>query len=226
MLLAAIGDIHGARWKLEQILSVLPPEAQWIFLGDYVDRGPDIRGTIELLTRVAAERPETVFLRGNHDQWMLDAYDFFHPDQRSEKSMNDMLPWFEWGGAQTMASYRGNRPWFLEVPQAHIAFLRATAIEYRQGPFIFVHAGIPPPDLPDEGWDMDPRMWVREPFLASKRDFGGRVIFGHTVQRNGPLVQANKIGVDTGAVYGGPLTAVLLDTDHPDRQSFQHSSGG
>lgn len=226
MLLAAIGDLHGARGKLAALLPKLPTEAKLIFLGDYVDRGPDSAGVLDDLVALRAERPDAVFLRGNHDQMMLDARDFCDPFLRSPYTLDLIANWFAWGGGETMRSYPGEGRWFRRVPHAHWAFLEDTLFELREGPFLFVHAGLLPREIPWQPgvpWATDPRLWVREPFLNSDADLGGRVIFGHTVQTDGPLVQPNKIGIDTGAVFGGPLTAALLDAGRPEWVEFIQS---
>lgn len=223
MLLAAIGDVHGEREKLRNLLRKLPAEARIVFLGDYVDRGPNSAGTLDDLIGLRERRPDTVFLRGNHDQMMLDAGDFFDPDLNSHLAFDQVTNWFGWGGSETVRSYEGDGPWFRRVPDAHWEFLEDTEIEFREGPFIFVHAGLLPPGVywrPIVSWHPDPRLWIREPFLDSPHDFGGRVIFGHTVQTYGPLVHPNKIGIDTGAVFGGALTAAILDTERPEWVEF------
>lgn len=223
MLLAAIGDVHGERGKLANLLPKLPSEAKWVFLGDYVDRGPDSAGTLTDLVELKAERPDTVFLRGNHDQFMLDARDFCSPFLRSPYSLDLISTWFTNGGADTMRSYAGPPPWYQRVPDSHWTFLESTALEYREAPFVFVHAGLLPSGYewsPEAPWATDPRLWIRSPFLESEEDFGGRVVFGHTPQLEGPLIQPNKIGIDTGAPFGGPLTAALLDTGRPQWVEF------
>lgn len=223
MLLAAIGDIHGEREKLERLLRKVPAEARLVLLGDYVDRGPDSAGTLDDLITLRERRPNTVFIRGNHDEMMLDAGDFFDPDLASDLSYDQVSNWFAWGGSETVRSYAGTKPWFKQVPDAHWEFLQDTKLEYREGPFIFVHAGLVPPGAywePIVSWHLEPRLWIREPFLGSDHDFGARVIFGHTVQKYGPLVRPNKIGIDTGAVFGGALTAALLDTERPEWVEF------
>ena len=95
-----------------------------------------------------------------------------------------------------------------------LAFLRDTQFEHITEDYHFVHAGLLPPDggWEPEGIAVEPRLWIREPFLRTKELFDNRrVVFGHTPQKTGrPLVQFNKIGIDTGAVYDGPLTAVFL----------------
>jgi len=106
--------------------------------------------------------------------------------------------------------------WLEAIPQSHWEFLRATQIEHVTPHYHFVHAGLLPPGMTSEseGWTIDPRLWVREPFLSSRANFNGRiVVFGHTPQHKGrPLIHRNKIGLDTGAAYGGPLTAAIFDS--------------
>jgi serine/threonine protein phosphatase 1 len=217
--IAAIGDLHGEKWKLMALLKALPEVDQLVFLGDYVDRGPDVCGTLDELIRLQNERPETVFLRGNHEQLMLDARAYFDPGSTEVVDAELVANWFGWGGFETVQSYTGRGdPWFRRVPDAHWRFLEATRLEHRAGPYIFVHAGLPPPGHRDRS-GREPRLWIREAFLESDADFGGIVVFGHTPV-NRPFVGQSKIGIDTGAVFGGRLTAALLDPDAPAKVSF------
>jgi serine/threonine protein phosphatase 1 len=231
---------------LGQILDQpLAAEDTVVFLGDYVDRGEDSRGVIDTLLRWQDRHPNTIFLRGNHEQLMLDAYSgtsesaaTSDPGLRTQLT----LAWLQNGGVETLLSYEAPGfgewcetidyrflripadpltafksafpAWLESVPPSHWQFLRETQMEYVTAHYHFVHAGLLPPGKTweSEGWTIDPRLWVREPFLSSRADFDGRlVVFGHTPQRSGrPLVQRNKIGLDTGAVFGGPLTAGLF----------------
>ncbi|CAN5528962.1 metallophosphoesterase family protein [soil metagenome] len=202
----AIGDVHGQYWRLVELLAKLPlqDEDQIVFVGDYIDRGPASSEVIQLLIELKAARPNTIFLRGNHEQMMLDA--------RSYKDRYQYTAlWFGNGGAETVDSYPRGTGWIERVPSEHWKFIEETIFEYWLGAYAFVHAGFLPKGAK---WphDEDPRLWIREPFIYSKFDFGARVIFGHTPQKTGePLVKKNKIGIDTAAAYGGPLTAVELD---------------
>jgi len=216
-LIFAIGDIHGEIWKLrgllDQLEHVSTPEDRYVFLGDYVDRGPDTCGVIDLLLRVRTQRPNSVFLRGNHEQMMLDTRDMFESGE-ALTDFDTAANWFAFGGAETLESYSKNSAsrWFQRVPETHWDFIRQTTIEYREGGYVFVHAGLLPPG---EIWERgDPRLWIRQPFLNSPADLGGIVIYGHTPSPSGePVVMPNKIGIDTGATYGGPLTAVALNPE-------------
>ncbi|MEZ0325431.1 MAG: metallophosphoesterase family protein [Fimbriimonas sp.] len=214
----AVGDIHGHYWRLVKLIAQLPlrEEDVLLFVGDYIDRGPDSGKVLQFLVELKASRPTTVFLRGNHEEMMLNARDTF---QERRPDYERYALWMGNGGAETIDSYPAAKPWWNRVPDEHWAFLEATGLEYWLGPYAFVHAGFLPPDA---RWPFaeDPRLWVREEFLDSSHDFGARVVFGHTPQKSGrPLVQANKIGIDTAAAYGGPLTAVQLSVDDDDEMA-------
>jgi serine/threonine protein phosphatase 1 len=220
-MIYAIGDIHGELLKLAGLLDKiqsngLGPEDRLVFLGDYVDRGPETPGVLDLMIQIRTQRPGTVFLRGNHDQAMLQAREVFDPRRTSALTKKDIVWWLDYGGRETIDSYKGGEgAWYDKVPPNHWAFLESTQFEHREGPYIFVHAGLVPPGKTWTETD-DPRLWIREDFIGSKADFGGIVVFGHTPQDLFlPIVMANKIGIDTGAAYGGPLTSVVLDPHKP-----------
>ena len=250
-MIYAIGDIHGQNAMLNALLTQLVelplhPEDTVVFLGDYVDRGENAQSVIETLLQWRERHASTVFLRGNHEQLMLDAYgDRLEPSGAQEEGLRAALTlaWLQNGGVETLLSYAPPgfqewcetvgyvllripaRPladfkasfarWLEAIPRAHWEFLQATQMEYVTPRYHFVHAGLLTPGTTwaSEGWAIDPRLWIREPFLSSRADFDGRiVVFGHTPQRTGrPLVRRNKVGLDTGAVFGGPLTAGVFD---------------
>jgi len=228
-MLIAVGDIHGHAWKLRDLLQKLhalplSDDDRFIFLGDYVDRGPDSSLTLDLLIRLKEQRPNTVFLRGNHDQGMLEARDVLDPGRDTALTLDDVSWWFTYGGYETIASYGRGGDWWRKVPEEHWEFLAATELEYREGGYIFVHAGLLPPGK-KWLWKDDARMWIREWFLESDADFGGVVVFGHTPMWDGiPLVEKNKIGIDTGAGKGGTLTAALLTPFEPAAVRFVSAS--
>jgi serine/threonine protein phosphatase 1 len=224
-MLIAVGDIHGNVWKLRDLLTrlhelPLQEDDRLVFLGDYVDRGAEVPLTLDLLIQLKSQRPNTVFLRGNHDQAMMDVRDVVDPERETKLGYQHVSWWFQYGGRETMAGYGGGSEWYQNVPPEHWEFLQATELEHREGGYIFVHAGLLPPG---KRWfdPEDPRMWIRELFLESDADFGGIVVFGHTPTRDGnPIVHANKIGIDTGAAFGGPLTAALLQPHHPEQTRY------
>ena len=226
-MIYAIGDIHGKVTMLRQMLALiiaqpLQEEDTVIFLGDYVDRGEDSRGVIEEIIRFKAEQhANTIFLRGNHEQLMLEAREDDPPRAAPREGFilfgEKTLNWLQNGGVDTLESYgmEDYSEWVDVIPAEHWEFLEKTRFEHQIPGYHFVHAGLLPSDAHWEmaGWGLDPRLWIREEFLNSVADFDGRiVVFGHTPQRTGkPLVQPNKIGIDTGAVFGKSLTAAILD---------------
>ncbi|MDP1554767.1 MAG: metallophosphoesterase family protein [Hyphomonas sp.] len=230
-IFCAIGDIHGELERLKdlhrQVLSharkAFPKRpVQFIHLGDLIDRGPDSCGVVDYLMAFEAEMsPRPITLRGNHEQMMIDAHDSYDAESAA---------WQQWahnGGDETLASYAG-RP--LAVLERHLAWLAAlpTLYEEAEAGFVFVHAGIDPDRYPACGeqvhmWTrrrefLDPRCWTA-PALQ-----GQRVVHGHTPTRDSRPETAEggqRLNIDTGAVYGGRLTAALLQPGKPDR--FLHA---
>jgi serine/threonine protein phosphatase 1 len=195
----AIGDIHGCRAQLRDLLSQVSPTRndRLVFLGDYVDRGPDSAGVIDDLLALRAHLPETVFLRGNHEEMLLDVL-----------AGHDPATFLFNGGDRTIASYRARGEW--PPPAEHRLFLEKLLPVYQDGEFIFVHAGLRP-GLPLTAQQTKDLLWIRGEFLHSDYDWGKPVVFGHTPRRE-PLLEDNRIGLDTGCVYGGPLTCCELRT--------------
>lgn len=215
----AIGDIHGRADLLNKLLKKLERRLrgrphQTIFLGDYVDRGRHSRDVLNLLLAYQDCYPETVFLKGNHEQAMLDF--LANPE--------DCVEWLDWGGEETLLSYgvEVERPLDLgalqkrmadTLPESQFQFLMNLKLTYETGLYFFVHAGVDP-DQPI--WEQSEReyLWIREPFLEREGDvFGGRIIVhGHTPVKK-PDNRPWRINVDTGAFWTNRLTAVLLDGD-------------
>ncbi|AMV73501.1 metallophosphoesterase family protein [Desulfuromonas carbonis] len=195
--LLAVGDIHGCHELLAQLLREVGPGAddRLVFLGDYVDRGPDSRGVIDTLLVLVERWPQTIFLRGNHEQMFLDFID-------------GRASWIFLanGGQQTLDSYGAATR--NEIPASHQAFLRQLPTSYRCGEFLFVHAGLRPGVAPEDQREED-LLWIRAEFLDSDYDWGQTIVFGHTPQPR-PLLAARRIGLDTGAVYGRQLTCCDL----------------
>ena len=210
MALYAIGDIHGCLGTLDALLATLDltPEDHLVFIGDYIDRGPDSYGVIERLMemRDAAARgegPACTFLRGNHDQMLLDWAD-------ARPGAYDL--WRANGGLATLTSYPDTR-----IPPEHFAFFRATELAAQIGGFAFVHAGLDP-DRPvaEQLEDPDPEtiLWTRAHLNADLSAWEMPVVCGHTPVAQ-PLADEHLIAIDTGAVYHhraelGRLTAVRL----------------
>lgn len=194
----AVGDIHGMSDLLSALLEKLPDEGELVFLGDYLDRGWDSPGLIDILIALAQSRP-CVFLRGNHEMMALGAL-------AGNEALMDA--WLLNGGDETLRQYGG------QISDEHRAFLSLTRFYYETDDYIFVHSGLTPGMSAADTLANDPvvPLWTREPFLESAYDWGKRVIHGHspTVPDFYPEEYPNRINIDTGAVFGGLLTAVML----------------
>jgi serine/threonine protein phosphatase 1 len=211
----AVGDIHGCLDKLERVVEACEAYAggrrvRFVFLGDYIDRGPDSRGVVEFLLRRQQAQPDAVVcLRGNHEQLALDA----HADARA------MPDWLRNSAADTQRSYRrsGGR-----ISPAHLVWLAALPLCHDDGLRFFVHAGV---DLavPLDRQEAEVMLWMREPFLtrSDRVDCGRFVVHGHTPQRSGvPDLRRHRVNLDTAAVIGGPLTAAAFDDSRAEPLGF------
>lgn len=218
----AIGDIHGHLDLLEQAHDLIARDggdAPVVHVGDLVDRGPDSRGVVQyLMDGIAAGRPWTV-LKGNHDR-MFEGFlgDIRHHDVGLRPDLSWLHP--RLGGGATLASYgvanasdRPIAPVHAEaleaVPPEHRAFLAGLPYQHRRGDLWFVHAGIRP-GIPDEWQSEDDFAWIREPFLSDTRDHGALVVHGHTAVDRAQHY-GNRVNLDSGAAYGGPLSAVVFE---------------
>ena len=211
----AIGDIHGCDDKLASLHAMVAadlaarPVARplLLHLGDYVDKGPQSAAVVE---RLAAGPPlpgvPVVNLMGNHQRTMLDAL-------AGERAA--ITDWLHTGGREALESW-GIGPdappatWAGSIPVAHRAFLGGLALHHRLGGYLFVHAGVRP-GRPLEAQEEDDLLRIRHGFLASEADFSWVVVHGHTPVRDGPEVRANRINIDTGAVFGRALTCLVLE---------------
>ncbi len=203
-LIFAIGDIHGSLRKLQDLIERCERYADgrpmtFIFLGDYVDRGTDSAGVVSYVIDLQARLPEQVIaLKGNHEAMALDIVDGVIPADR----------WLAQGGFETLRSY-GVRS-AAELPGAHMHWLRSLPVSYDDGRRFFVHAGIDPNKRFNAQQDHD-LFWIREPFLSDRRDHGRLIVHGHTpINGRKPDLRANRLNIDTGAVFGGPLTAAVF----------------
>ena len=198
----AIGDIHGCYDKLRALMDKIPIDMTrdtLVFIGDYIDRGPNSFDVVQYLVDLKELFPDIVFLKGNHED-MLQKY----------LSGDDRLTFMINGGRKTLEDYLSHAKSenASPIPADHLRFFNRLRTSYETEDFIFVHAGLRPKVALEKQSPKD-MVWIRQKFIYSDYDFGKRVIFGHT-PFNEPFVKPNKIGIDTGAVYGNRLTCVKL----------------
>jgi serine/threonine protein phosphatase 1 len=216
----AIGDVHGELAKLTELTRCIREDAvrrktphKVVFLGDLVDRGPDSRGVVERVIAMC-ESGEAIAIKGNHEELMLHAYD--------QRESVGIFWWAENGGDETILSYvraNGYKDDFRDaIDKAHIAWLRklpATICDEARK-LVFVHGGIDPHTYPLCTDEL--RMWTRSPKFFRSERWPDRdetrdilVVHGHTSTDDfEPELQRRRINVDTGACFGGPLTAAVL----------------
>lgn len=220
----AIGDIHGHLDLLIDLHARIAgdqgtDDAPIIHVGDLVDRGPDSKGVIEYLRAGIAAGKNWIVLKGNHDR-MFAGYlsDISYEDDGLREGLNYLH--YKIGGAATLASYgiknaadRRLKPVHAEavaaVPQAHRDFLAALPTHHPHGEAMFVHAGVRPGVPLDQQSETD-LLWIRSPFLEDRLDHGPLIVHGHTAIDK-PRHYGNRINLDSGAAYGGPLSAVVIE---------------
>jgi serine/threonine protein phosphatase 1 len=228
----AVGDIHGRDDLLQRLQQHIAndmataPEAHrvLVYLGDYIDRGPDSYAVVEHLLGFRPERTERVFLKGNHEAALLE----FLNGTLSGGGVRD---WMGYGGQATLPSYGiactaadVSDPKRLQVlrdrllsavPERHQRFYHALLPSFAMGDYLFVHAGVNPA-VSLEAQTEEDLLWIREPFLRPQRYLGKMVVHGHTIAPT-PEERPHRIGIDTGAYATGHLTALVLTED---RRSF------
>jgi len=218
----AIGDVHGQRGMLEEALDLITQDehagAPVVLVGDFVDRGPDTRGVIDVLLDGIAEGQPWIPLLGNHDRFMLRfLQNPNYTDARMKTPRNWLAP--PVGGRATLASYgidvddrRALEDIHADaldaIPKSHVAFIESLETKHLTDDHIFAHAGIRP-GVPLEQQSEDDLIWIRKEFLEDTRDHGRLVVHGHT-PNDAPMHCGNHVNVDGGAGYGRPLIPVLL----------------
>lgn len=218
----AIGDIHGRADLLQSLLTVIdvdldrsaPERAIHVFLGDYIDRGPQSRAVLDILIR-RSQSHETVCLKGNHEVFLLDVL----------KDPAKLQDWRHFGGLLTLKSYGVSptvNPTAEEqiklidglkraLPPEHLAFLERLPNSFTCGDFFFVHAGVRPGVSLDKQNERD-LLWIRDEFLNSDEHFSKYIVHGHTPV-SAPDVRPNRINIDTGAYATGNLTLLTIQGD-------------
>jgi len=219
----AIPDIHGHADKLAHVLDLIErdggKDAKIVFLGDYIDRGPDSKDVLQMLIDGQQAGRNWTFLKGNHDRLM--EY-FFAEPMRFDPQFLIGYSWFHerLGGIETMASYgvevkEGRRHFEVladareAVPQSHLEFIRGLDLTFQQDDLLFVHAGIRPEVPLDQQVEQD-LVWIRDEFHSFTEPHPYLIIHGHT-----PVKQAthygNRINLDAGAGYGHPIAAAVIE---------------
>jgi len=232
----AIGDVHSCYRELVALYKKLleaglkPEKDVVVFMGDYIDRGPDSKKVVSQLIKWHKKYPHWVFLYGNHE-------DIFK-DWINGCKIYGESNWFVNGGKITFESYGGhfgkleNGKWEApktpNFPKSHLDFLfKETVYLYEDDNYIFVHGGLVPEcALKDQEKYLDTLIWARDSFIRSDYDWGKKVIFGHTADYDGrynpptyktfePIVMWNKIGIDTAICppSSKKLTAIELPTE-------------
>lgn len=224
----AVGDIHGRADLLARMFDILENQPRGgdgrapivVFLGDYVDRGPDSAEVIELLQLGRPEGFERRFLKGNHEAAMLS---FLH-DPAAHRA------WLGHGGLETLASYgvmplpslgasaedmrQAGKAFAALMPARHRAFFAGLERFVLLGDYLFVHAGVDTAKRLDAQTDGD-LFWIRRRFLEDAKHYEQCIVHGHT-PADAPYADARRVGLDTGAYYSGMLTAARFEDDRID----------
>ncbi len=218
----AVGDIHGRADLLEKLLAQIEVDAKQsnaeqkalVFLGDYLDRGPDSRRVVEMLIDGLPPGFEARFLKGNHEAILLNF--LADPTHLEHWLANGAEATLESYGLDFGRLYRSNataetwrKAFVTALPDTHRRFFGRLELMTSLGDYLFVHAGVRP-GVPLDAQDEQDLVWIRGEFLKSDADFGKLVVHGHTPGR-APEIRSNRIGIDTGAVFSGRLTALRLE---------------
>lgn len=220
--LYAIGDIHGRLDLLNNLLDQIETDCRdfsgdkhLVFLGDYIDRGPQSKGVIDRLMAPMPAGLQPVFLMGNHEWAMLRFFEL----------LDTGSGWLMYGGLETLKSYgielrleAGANDRLSHVqqrlredfPPEHRSWLASCPTWFELGDYYFVHAGVRPAIALDQQSDMD-RLWIRKGFLDWQG--GGlpkMIVHGHTISEN-VEIRPHRIGIDTGAYASNRLTALVLE---------------
>jgi serine/threonine protein phosphatase 1 len=202
----AIGDVHGCFDKLDDLMRRCTEYAgmrsfRFVMLGDYIDRGPDSRLVVDRLRNLCEQRPNAIVcLMGNHEDLFLAALE----------NPAEVGIWMDNGGDTTLESYDVNAP--AGLPDRHIEWIRNLPLCLDDGLRFFVHAGIDPA-VPLDQQDRATMLWTRKRYSETTNP-GRLIVHGHTpLLSKQPEQHPHRLNLDTGAVYGGPLSAAVFTAD-------------
>lgn len=203
-----IGDIHGCYNELKSLLTKLEANQKYqkgvdrlIFLGDYIDRGKDSKKVIQFIKKLQKDYDNVIALKGNHEDMCVNFFKY----QDKTWEFNDCR--------DTLRSYKGCAELIRDI-----SWIENLPLYYEDEYFIYAHAGINPNKPLDKQSDYD-LLWVRESFIYSLENFDKKVVFGHSPaqlvnESDKPYyTYAGNIGIDTGCVFGGCLTALIIEDD-------------
>jgi serine/threonine protein phosphatase 1 len=216
-----IGDIHGRSDLLEALHARIEQDlkngsvskATVVYLGDYIDRGPDSSGVLELLCNISSDPISRILIKGNHETMLLR---FLEDPQYG-------IHWRQYGGTETILSYRVDLNTAImsggmtmlaaelerKIPSRHLNLLRSLTSSAVIGDYFFCHAGVRP-GIELERQREEDLLWIRDVFLESDKDFGKIIVHGHSPHAE-PQVLPNRINIDTGAYATGRLTCLVLE---------------
>ena len=228
VLTCAIGDVHGQIGKLELLLGHCERRCaghatRLVFIGDYVDRGPDSRAVVELLRDLQRSRPgEVICLRGNHEAVVLAAAS---NQLHTLPGDVDMDLWLGALGRRAADARELRDSHASQLPADHWQWMASLPLSHDDGLRYFAHAGVDP-ERPLAEQVEDDLLWIREPFLSHEGSFGRLVVHGHTpLKARVPDLRANRLNIDTGAGYGGPITAAIFDDRQRDPLAYLTNAG-
>lgn len=255
--IVAIGDLHGHYEQMMQLLERIQQAGvdfetdTLVFLGDYVDGGPETKNVLDELMILKEEFPHFKFLFGNHESLMLDAFNPKHP------IYGDYYLWYNQGGKETADSYKPRQSlthpdeWeqyqraIMQpkdfIPEKHFEFIRGLDLYYETDDYFFVHGGIYPnrsisehiksvqkdypvgfhPDLMKEGDMAYDMIWMREPFIDSDYDWGKEIIFGHTTW---PYYPHKGTDPDSGELINRPGYPLIMQ-NKVGLDTMRHNDG-
>ncbi|MEM9705901.1 MAG: metallophosphoesterase family protein [Pseudomonadota bacterium] len=215
----AIGDIHGRYDLFRQLISAIDADLaakpietpEIVILGDFIDRGPASQEVVDYILHLKSQR-DVIVLKGNHEAALLSFLE--DPVAGSD--------WLDWGGAETLESYGVSDPmtrpadalvqgFMNNAPREHRALINTLPLTYEAGDFFFVHAGVKPGVALEEQEERD-LLWIRGSFhKAPANERPDKIIVhGHHPTKR-PVDKGWRVGIDTGAVWSGRLTAVAID---------------